>query len=111
MVAESGWRFGASRMHLSPSVAWAAVGSVVVDLLFIVNPIVGVCSCSMFCCALLYVHSSFAIIWVGKREMVALLSLSSWCLVIVTQLFLVVPWVCLQFVIVVFPEHTHYLLL
>ena len=28
-------------------------------------------------------------------------------LVIVEWLFLVVPWVCLQFVIVVFPDHTH----
>ena len=40
--------------------------------------------------------------------MVALLSLFSWFLVIVVWLFLVVPWVCLQFVIVVFPDHTHY---
>ena len=45
----------------------------------------------------------------GKRELIALLSLSSWCLVIVVWLFLVVPWVCLQFVIVVFPDHTHLL--
>ena len=43
--------------------------------------------------------------------MVALLSLSSWCLVIVVWLFLAVPWVCLQFVIAVFPDHTHLLLL
>ena len=28
-------------------------GSVVVDFLFIVTPIVGVCNCSMFCCTLL----------------------------------------------------------
>ena len=40
-------------------------GSVVVDLLFIVTPIVGVCNCSMFCCTLLYVQSSFAIILMG----------------------------------------------
>ena len=40
----------------------------------------GVCNCSMFCCALLYVPSRFAIILVGKRELVTLLSLSSWCL-------------------------------
>ena len=40
----------------------------------------GVCNYSMFCCTLLYVHSSFAIILMGKRELVALLSLSSWCL-------------------------------
>ena len=67
-----------------------------------------VCNCSMFCCKYLYVHSSFAIILVGKRELVALLSLSSWCLVIVVWLFLAVPWVCLQFLIVLLPDHTHY---
>ena len=39
----------------------------------------------------------------GKRELVALLSLSSWCLVMVVRFFLPVTWVCLQFVIVVFP--------
>ena len=83
--------------------------SVVVDVLFIVTPIVGVCNCSMVCCTLRYVPSSFAIILMGKRKLVALLSLSSWCLVIVVWLFLVVPWVCLQFVIVVFPDHTHLL--
>ena len=42
----------------------------------------------------------------GKRELVALFCLSSWCLVIVVWLFLVMPQVCLQFVIVVFPDHT-----
>ena len=86
-------------------------GAVVVDLLFIATPIVGVCNCSMCCCTLLYVHSSFAIILMGKREQVALLSLSSWCLVFVVWLFLAVPWVCLQFVIVVFPDHTHLIFL
>ena len=65
--------------------------------------------CSMFCCTLLYVHSSIAIILVGKRELVALLNLSSWCLVMVERLFLVVPQGCLQFVVVVFPDHTHLL--
>ena len=40
----------------------------------------------MFCCALLCVHSSFAIILIGKRELGALLRLSSWCLVIVVWL-------------------------
>ena len=64
----------------------------------------------MFCCRLLYVHSSIAIILMGKRELVALLNLSSWCLVVmVERLFLVVPWGCLRFVIVVFPDHTHLL--
>ena len=69
----------------------------------------GVCNCSMFCCMLLYVHSSIAIILMGKRELIALLNLSSWCLVIVERLFLAVPRGCLQFVIVVFPDHTHLL--
>ena len=68
-----------------------------------------VCNCSMFCCTLLYVHSSIAIILMGKRELVALLNLSSWCLVMVGRLFLAVPRGCLRFVIVVFPDHTHLL--
>ena len=69
----------------------------------------GVCNCSMFCCTLLYVHSGIAIILMGKRELVALLNLSSWCLVMVERLFLAVPQGCLRFVIVVFPDHTHLL--
>ena len=63
----------------------------------------------MFCCMLLYVHSSIAIILMGKRELIALLNLSSWCLVMVERLFLTVPQGCLLFVIVVFPDHTHLL--
>ena len=51
----------------------------------------------------------FAIILMGKRELVALLGVSSWCLVTVVWLFLAVPWVCLQVVIVVFPDHTRLL--
>ena len=69
----------------------------------------GVCNCSMFCCTLLYAHSSIAIILLGKIELVALLNLSSWCLVMVERLFLAVPRGCLQFVIAVFPDHTHLL--
>ena len=71
----------------------------------------GVCNCSMFFCTLLYVHFSIAIILMGKRELIALLNLSSWCLVMVERLFLTVPRGCLQFVIVVFPDHTHLLFL
>ena len=55
--------------------------------------------------------SSIAIILMGKRELVALLNLSSWCLVVVERLFLAVPQGCLHFVIVVFPDHTHLLFL
>ena len=65
----------------------------------------------MFCCTLPLVHSSIAIILMGKRVLVALLNLSSRCLVMVEWLFLAVPWGCLRFVIVVFPDHTHLLLL
>ena len=65
----------------------------------------------MFSFALLYVHSSFAIILMRKRKLVVLLNLSSWCLMMVEWLFLAVPWGFLRFVIVVFPDHTHLLFL
>ena len=68
----------------------------------------GVCNCSIFCCTLLYVHSSIAIILMGKRELVVLLNLSYWCLVMVERLILAVSLGCLRFVIVVFPAHTNY---
>ena len=58
----------------------------------------------MFSSVLLYVHSSFAIILIGKRELVVLLFLSSWCLVIVVRIFLTMQQSLLQFVIVVFPS-------
>ena len=68
----------------------------------------------MFVFVLVYVDmcpSSFAITLTRKRELVALRLLSCGCLVIVNVLwlFLTVPWVGLQFVIVVFPDHTHLL--
>ena len=74
-----------------------------------VTPIVGVCNCSMFCCTLLCVHSSFAIVLKGKRDLVALLSLSFLVSCDGCVLFLAVPCVCLRFVIVVFSDHTHLL--
>ena len=80
-------------------------------MLLIGTPIVGLFNCAMFCCTLVNVHSSFAIILMGKRELVALLSLSSWCLMVVVRLFLAVPRGCLQFVIVLFPDHTPLLFL
>ena len=59
--------------------------------------------------ALLYVLSNFVIILTRKRELVALLLLSFGCLVTVNVLwlFLTVPWVGMQCVLVVFPGHTH----
>ena len=47
----------------------------------------------------------------GKTELVALLNLSTWCLVMVERRFLAVPQGCLRFMIVVFPDHTHLLFL
>ena len=74
----------------------------------IVISIVGFCNCSLYCGALLCVHSSCTIIVMGKKELVALLYLSSLCLVIVVWLFLAMPPVCVQFVIVFFPDYNHY---
>ena len=53
---------------------------------------------SLFCCALLCVHSSFAIILKRKRKLVALLLLSYRCIVTINVLwpFLMVPWVGMQ---------------
>ena len=73
---------------------------------------VGVLCLFLFCYALLCVHSIFAIILKRKRKRVAVLLLSYRCSVTknVLWLFLMAPWVGLQCVIVVFPNHTHLLL-
>ena len=62
---------------------------------------------SMFCCALLCVLSSFAIILKRKRELVALLLLYYGCVVTVNvlRLFLTAPGIGLRCVTVVFPDH------
>ena len=68
----------------------------------------GFCNCSMFCCAT--VHSKHCNHLDGEerqRDLVALLR--PVFLVIFVWLFLAVPFVCLQFVIVVFPDQTHFL--
>ena len=64
---------------------------------------------SLFCCALFCVHSSFVIILKRTRKLVVLLLLSYRYIVIINVmwLFLTVPWVGLQCVIVVFPDHAH----
>ena len=46
----------------------------------------------------------------GKKELVALLCLPSWCAVSIVSLFLAMPQVCLQLVIAVVFDHMHYLL-
>ena len=67
---------------------------------------------TLFCFAFLCVHSSFAIILKRKRKLVPLLLLSYRCIVSINVmwLFLTVPWVGLQCVIVVFPDITDFLL-
>ena len=62
-----------------------------------------------FCYALLCVHSSFSITLKRKRKLVDLLLLSYRCIDTLNNLwlFLTVPLVGLQCVIVVFPYHTH----
>ena len=64
---------------------------------------------SLFCYALLCVHSSFVIIMKRKRKLVALLLLSYICIVTINVLwlFLAVCRVGSQCAIVVFPDHTH----
>ena len=70
---------GPFEVHLSPPVAWAAFRSEAVVLLLLTccvlllplwESVIVLC----FFCTLLYVHSSFANILMGKRELVALLS-------------------------------------
>ena len=100
-----------------PPVAWAAVRSKLVVLLLLIwclmyFPLfVGVLCLPLFCNALLCVHSSLAILLKRKRKLNAwLLSCYSCIVTIKVQwLFLTVPRVGLQCVIVVFPDHTHLL--
>ena len=106
-----GRRFGTSKMHLSPPVAWAAVCSKAVVLLLLTFCLLllpwwesVIVLCFVVRC---FVSFLIAIILMGKRELVVLLNLSSWYLVMVERLFLAVPQGCLRFVTVVFPDHTH----
>ena len=94
-------------MHLSPPVAWAAVLSKAVALLLLTfcllllplwEYVIVLCFVIRYVMSILVLQSSW---------LVALLNLSSLCLVMVEWLFLAVPWGCLQCVIVVFPDHTH----
>ena len=104
---------GKQCLPLSPPVAWAAVCSkaVVLLLLTFCLLLLPLWESVVVLCFVVRYFMSIAIILMGKRELIALLNLSSWCLVMVERLFLAVPWGCLQFVIVVFPDHTHLLFL
>ena len=73
----------------------------------------GVLCLSMFCDALLCVHFSYAINLKRKRKLVALLLLSYRCIVTiyVLWLFLTVPLVDLWYAVVLFPDHSHFLIM
>ena len=64
---------------------------------------------SLFCNLVLNVLSSFAIISLKKRRVVALLYLYFYChnVCVCQCLFLAVPWVGLRSLVVAFPDHTH----
>ena len=67
----------------------------------------GVRNCSVFCCALLYFYHNFAIILMGKRELVAFI----FAFLVPCDCCVALPYgaMCLStVVIVVFPDHTHY---
>ena len=70
----------------------------------------GGCVRSLFCYAVLCVVSRFAIISLVKRELVALVLLSSGYHVagIILCLFFTVTWVGLHCVIFAFPDHSHF---
>ena len=100
----------------APPVAWAAVRSGAVVLLLLTfcllllplwESVIVLCFVVRYFMSILVLQSS----WWGGGGLVALLGLSSRCLVMVERLFLAVPRGCLQFAIVVFPDHTHLLFL
>ena len=68
--------------------------------------VIVLCFAVRYFMSILVLQSSW---WGGG--LVALLGLSSWCLVVAGRLFLAVPRGCLRFLIVVFPDHTHLLFL
>ena len=68
----------------------------------------GVLCLSLFCYALPCVLSSFALILKRKRKLVVLYMYRCNVTVNVLWLFLTVLWAGLQYVIVVFLDHTHF---
>ena len=76
------WLRNKNNFWLCPPI-WRPEQQKIVDLLLIAC---WFCVCFLFSYAILCVPSSFAIILTRKRELVTLLSLSSWCLVTVIVL-------------------------
>ena len=71
----------------------------------------GVFNCFMYRLTLFYVHSSFAVILMGKRKLAALLNLISLCLAIAVWLFLASAMGLSAVCDCGFPDHTHLLIL
>ena len=102
-----GRRIGTSKMHLSPQ--WLRLLPILRRWLCCCWFIVYYCSYCLLGFCVYALICSFAIILTRKRDLVALLKLSSWWLVTVGApwLLLAVPWVGLQCVIVVFSDQMH----
>ena len=62
----------------------------------------------MLYCALFCVHYSFSIVLMGEERACCFAKCVILCLMIGVRLLNAVPRACLQFVIVVFPDLTHY---
>ena len=102
-----GRRFGTSKMHFSTPVA--AVCSKAVVLLLLIRCCKGFCNVLYFVtlCPILFCNHLDG----DERGLAALLSLSSWCLVIIVWLFLSMPWVLSAVCDCVIPNHIHLLFL
>ena len=87
--------------------AWAAVRSMAMDVLLLTLCLLLLPLWESVIVLCFVVRYFMSILVLQKRELVALLGLSSWSLVMVGRLFLAVPWGFLRIVIVVFPDHTH----
>ena len=74
-----------------------------ISLLPMWDSVIVLCSVERYAVSILVINH------LDGNGLVALLGLCFWCLVIVVWLLLAVPRVCMQFVIVEFPDHTHYL--
>ena len=101
----SKYNWTTARVNLTSVVVVVVVGSLFIAALIVCG---GFCVFSLLCYALFGVLSSFATILMGKIERAGcftfgLLTVSVLCL------FLMVPWVGLQCVIVVFPDHAQLL--
>ena len=107
-----GRRFGTSKMHLSPPVAFPALRSkAVVLLLLIVTHIVGFCN---FLRIVVRYFMSILVLQSSQwgRERAGCFAL--FVFVVPRDCYMTLPddaTGCLQFVIVVFPDHTHLLIL